>query len=83
LLAGLLRCGRCVNVQYHAWGPACVCSYEKTNYGTGTSCQHISAHAGTLVAAICRGDEVTLLTCRANTTESQANRLSDDRVPKP
>jgi DNA invertase Pin-like site-specific DNA recombinase len=49
LLAGLLRCGRCgghrVNVQYHAWGPAYVCSYEKTNYGTGTTCQHISAPA--------------------------------------
>jgi hypothetical protein len=33
LLAGLLRCGRCggrrVNVQYHAWGPAYVCSYQK------------------------------------------------------
>jgi hypothetical protein len=31
LLTGLLRCGRCgghrVNVQYHAWGPAYVCSY--------------------------------------------------------
>jgi DNA invertase Pin-like site-specific DNA recombinase len=62
LLAGLLRCGRCggrrVNVQYHAWGPAYVCSYEKTNYGTGTSCQHISASAldryltGQVLAAI-------------------------------
>ena len=49
LLAGLLRCGRCgghrVNVQYHTWGPAYVCAYEKTNYGAGTSCQHISAPA--------------------------------------
>jgi len=49
LLGGLLHCGRCgghrMNVRYHAWGPAYLCTYEKTNYGTGTSCQHISAPA--------------------------------------
>ena len=53
LLSGLLRCGRCgghrMTVRYHEGpGPAThsyTCSFFKTNYGTGDSCQHIAGPA--------------------------------------
>jgi DNA invertase Pin-like site-specific DNA recombinase len=55
LLAGLLRCGRCgghrMTVRYHE-GPrsgrathSYTCSFEKANYGTGTTCQNIAGPA--------------------------------------
>jgi DNA invertase Pin-like site-specific DNA recombinase len=55
LLSGLLRCGRCgghrMTVRYHD-GPGSgrathsyTCSFFKTNYGTGDSCQHIAGPA--------------------------------------
>jgi DNA invertase Pin-like site-specific DNA recombinase len=50
LLPGLLRCGRCgghrMTVRYPAGtGHSYTCSFYKTNYGTGDSCQHIAGPA--------------------------------------
>jgi DNA invertase Pin-like site-specific DNA recombinase len=50
LLPGLLRCGRCgghrMTVRYpDGSGHAYTCSFYKTNYGTGGSCQHIAGPA--------------------------------------
>ena len=50
LLPGLLRCGRCgghrMTVRYpNGSGHSYTCSFYKTNYGTGDSCQHIAGPA--------------------------------------
>ena len=50
LLPGLLRCGRCgghrMTVRYPAGtAHSYTCAFYKTNYGTGTGCQHIAGLA--------------------------------------